>query len=87
MKYHYIPVTNESEFEKIAQNADAYYAKQKERAKMCELVDKRNARLRELHDLRVKPRRTLDEDKKMAGLEIELRNMMLEIGRHGNHRN
>lgn len=83
MKTHYIPQYNEAEFNRIAKHADAYYAKQRERATMTEVVEHRNALLRERYNLRTKPRRTPDEDRRMEELNKEIKELMLQIGRKG----
>ncbi len=48
---------------------------------MTEIVQKRNALLRELHDLKVKPRRNMEDERRMTELEQQVRAMMREIGK------
>lgn len=81
MKVHFIPQYNEAEFNRIVKHADAYYASQRERATMMETVEHRNALLRERYNLRTKPRRTPDEDRRMEELNGDIKELMLEIGR------
>jgi hypothetical protein len=78
--YHYIPAVNESEFGKIAKHCDPVLQERRRIAAMSDIVQKRNALLRELSDLRSKPRRTLEEDKRMAELTEQAKTMMREIG-------
>lgn len=46
-----------------------------------DIVHKRNAILRQLSDLRYKPRRTLKEEQRMRDLQDEAKRLTLEIGR------
>jgi len=80
MKVHYIPATNEAEFNHLAKVCDPVLIKRRERAKAAEIVKQRNALLGELSDLRYKPRRTLDEDRRMDELSVEVRELMMRIG-------
>jgi hypothetical protein len=81
MKPHYIPQYNESEFNMLSKRVDSYYVSKRRRANMSDIIQKRNTLFRELHDLRMKPRRTREDDRRMAEIENEVREMMLEIGR------
>jgi hypothetical protein len=80
---HYIPATNESEFNHIAKVCDPVLIKRRERAAAKDIVAKRNALLRELSDLRYKPRRTVEDDRRMDELSAEVRALMMQIGRLG----
>ena len=80
---HFIPAVNEREFSHLAKVCDPVLIKRRERAKAAETVKQRNTLLRELSDLRYKPRRTLDEDRRMSELTVEVREIMLRIGRKG----
>lgn len=77
----YIPQYNESEFGRIAKRVDAYYADKRRKSAMIDIVEHRNALLRERNDLRVKPRRTITEDRQMNELDTEVKRIMLSIGR------
>lgn len=77
----YRPQYNESEFGRIAKRVDAYYADKRRKSAMIDIVEQRNALLRERNDLRVKPRRTIAEDKRMSELDTEIKEIMLKIGR------
>ena len=81
MKVHFIPQYNESEFNHLAKVCDPVLIKRRERAKAAEIVKQRNALLGELSDLRYKPRRTLDEDRRMDELTVEVRELMMRIVR------
>jgi len=83
MKVHYIPATNEAEFNHLAKTCDPVLIKRRDRAKAAEIVKQRNALLKELSDLRYKHRRTLDEDRRMDELSVEVRELMMRIGRKG----
>lgn len=80
MKVHYIPAVNEAEFNHLATVCDPVLIKRRERAAMTEIVKHRNALLRELHDLRMKPRRNLEDDARMDELSAEVRELMMQIG-------
>ena len=80
MKYHYIPATDEAEFNRIAKAADQILLEHRRIAIMQDIVKHRNAVLRELSDLRYKPRRNIEDDKRMAELEQEARGLMQQIG-------
>jgi hypothetical protein len=77
----YIPQYNESEFGRIAKRADAYYAGQRRKSAMIDIVERRNALLRERYNLRSKSRRTIEEDKRLSELDMEIKEIMLKIGR------
>ena len=79
----YRPQYNESEFGRIAKRVDAYYADKRRKSAMIDIVEHRNALLRELYDLRTLPRRTIEEDKRLNELDTEIKKIMLEIGRGG----
>ena len=81
MKTHYIPAINEREFNRMAKVCDPVLIARRERAVMTEIVNRRNALLRERYNLRTKPRRTLDEDKRMSELDVEIKELMGKIGR------
>ena len=78
---HFISAVNEREFNHLAKTCDPVLIKRRDRAKAAETVKQRNALLRELSDLRYKPRRTLDEDRRMDELGAEVRELMMRIGR------
>lgn len=80
MKYHYQPAVNEYEFNRMALVCDPVLIKRREMSKATEIVNQHNMLLRQLSDLRYKPRRTLDEDKRMDELSLEVRKIMMEIG-------
>jgi len=79
----YRPQYNESEFGRIAKRVDTYYANQRRKSAMIDIVEHRNALLKERYNLRTKPRRTIAEDKRMNELDMEIKKIMLEIGRGG----
>lgn len=85
MKYHYLPKYNESEFNRIANEADPILLERRKRKMCTEIVKHRNAILRELSDLRYKPRRTLDEDQRMEEIEKEAKRLMRVIGEIASH--
>lgn len=76
---HYIPQYNEAEFNRIAKAADPILIKRRERAKRAYIVSHRNAFLRELHALRVKPFRTIEDDKRMGEISAEIKRIMQQI--------
>ncbi len=80
LKYHFIPT---NDFAKSPRR-QIHINQAKGEAVMTEIVQKRNALLRELNDLKVKPRRNLEEEKHMAELKEQIRAMMQEIGRLNN---
>jgi len=80
MKTHFIPAVNEREFNHLAKVCDPVLIKRRERAATKDIVDKRNALLRELSDLRYKPRRTVEDDRRMDELSAEVRELMMQIG-------
>lgn len=72
---------NEPEFGRIAKRVDAYYANQRRKSAMIDIVEHRNALLRELHDLRTLPYRNMEQEKRMNELDTEIKEIMLKIGR------
>lgn len=78
---HYIPQYNEAEFNRIAKLADPILIKRRERAKRADVVSHRNALLRELHGLRIKSSRTVEEDKRMGEISTRVKEIMLKAGR------
>lgn len=77
----YIPQYNESEFGRIAKRVDLYYANQRRKSAMIDIVEHRNALLKERYNLRTLPRRTIEEEKRLSELDTEIKKIMLEIGR------
>ena len=77
---HFIPAVNEREFNHLAKVCDPVLIQRRERAKAAETVKQRNALLKELSDLRYKPRRTFEDDRRMDELTVEVRVLMMKIG-------
>ena len=61
MKYHYIPKYDETVFNRIANETDPILEERWKRRVCTDIVQHRTAILRELSDLRCKPRRTLKD--------------------------
>lgn len=81
MRYHYQPAVNEYEFNQMALVCDPILIKRREKAASMEIVNHRNMLLRQLSDLRYKPYRTIEEDRRMGELGTEVRMLMMQIGR------
>jgi len=80
MKYHYIPKTNESQFNHIAKEATPILVRRHKATMASKVVKRRNAVLRELSDLRYKPYKGIEDEKRMAELEAEAKQLMRQIG-------
>jgi len=81
MKTHYIPQYNESEFNRLAKRVDAYYADQRRKSAMIDIVEHRNALLKERYNLRTLPYRNMGQEKRMSELDIEIKRIMGQMGR------
>ena len=77
----YRPQYNESEFGRIAKRVDKYYTEKRERAAMIDIVEHRNALLKERYNLRTLPYRNMEQEKRMNELDVEIKEIMLKIGR------
>ena len=79
----YRPQYNESEFGRIAKRVDTYYADKRRKSAKIDIVEHRNALLKERYNLRTLPYRNMEQEKRMNELDIEIKKIMLEIGRGG----
>jgi shikimate kinase len=83
MKYHYIPKYDETVFNRIANKTTPILEERWKRRVCTDIVHHRTVILRELSDLRCKPRRTLEDDERMHDLEEEAKRLTMQIGTVG----